>query len=183
MSNRTRLSKFISLILRHRARDFGLQMDSQGFVDYARLRSIVEERSPEKYTDEDWQIVLAGEIDGKKRFELVDGRIRALYGHSRVEAIIYPPVKPPEFLYHGTTPQALPSIRRNGLRPMKRQYVHLSANIERAQSVGGRRTENVIILKIKAREAQQDGLEFFNPEPEHFLARNIPPHWIEFPEV
>jgi len=182
MSNLTRLSKFISLILRHRAKDFGLEMDSQGFVDFDALRILVAQKNTTAYSEEDWQKVLQGELDGKKRFEVRDGRIRALYGHSRVDQVDYTPVEPPELLYHGTTPQAEKSIHREGLRSMKRQYVHLSVNTERAQSVGSRRTEHVSLLVVRAREAYLAGVEFYTPEPEHYLAKSVPPEFIDFPK-
>jgi len=170
------------VILRHRARDFGLGMDSQGFVDYETLRALVASKSTDEYSDEDWQTILRGDLDGKKRYELVDGRIRALYGHSHVDAVTYPSVEPPAILYHGTTPQAERNIRREGLRSMKRQYVHLSENTARALSVGSRRTDEVRLLVVRAQEAARAGIEFHNPEPEHYLAKSIPPQFIDFPK-
>lgn len=182
MSDRRRLSKFLSLILRHRAQDFGLMLDSQGFVDFDAVRDVVSQRSSDEYSEEDWQAVLEGQTDGKKRFEVVDGRIRALYGHSKVSPVEYPPIKPPKILYHGTNAHALKSIRRQGLQAMKRQYVHLSTTVERAIKVGSRRTEQVILLKIRASEAHREGISFYNPEPEHFLAKTIPVDFIDFPD-
>jgi len=126
--------------------------------------------------------VLDGQTDGKKRFEVTGERIRALYGHSKVRPIEYPPVEPPPILYHGTHPQALKPIRSQGLQSMKRQYVHLSKTIDRAIKVGSRRTEQVILLKIRASDAYHSGISFYNPEPEHFLAKNIPVDFIEFPD-
>jgi len=182
VDNATHLSKFVSLILRHRAHDFGVALDSEGFTDFEELKRLVAAKSRDTYSDAEWQKILNGDTDGKKRFELKDGRIRALYGHSRVEAVTYPIVEPPEILYHGTTPQAERNIRREGLRSMKRQYVHLSANTERALSVGSRRTEDVVLLVVRAKEAHQAGIEFHNPEPLHYLTKSIPTQFIDFPK-
>ena len=182
MVNRIRLSKFLSVILRHRAQDFGLVLDTQGFADFDALREIVRQRSTDQYSEEDWQAVLSGQTDGKKRFEVMGGRIRALYGHSKVTPIEYQSVEPPKTLYHGTNSRALKSIRRQGLQPMKRQYVHLSTTIERAVKVGSRRTDQVILLKIRSADAHGSGISFYNPEPEHFLAKTIPLDFIDFPE-
>lgn len=74
------------------------------------------------------------------------------------------------------------SIRCQGLQAMKRQYVHLSTTVERAIKVGSRRTEQVILLKIRASEAHREGISFYNPEPEHFLAKTIPVDYIDFPD-
>jgi putative RNA 2'-phosphotransferase len=182
MVDRRRLSKFLSLILRHRAHDFGLALDSEGFTDFDAVREVVNQHLTDLYSEEDWRAVLDGQTDGKMRFEVIGDRIRALYGHSKVRQIEYPPVEPPDILYHGTHPQALDSIRRQGLQSMERQYVHLSRTVERAIKVGGRRTEQVILLKIRASDAHRSGIAFYNPEPEHFLAKAIPADFIEFPE-
>lgn len=182
MTDRRRLSKFLSLVLRHRAQDFGLTLDSQGFTELATLREIVSQQSKEKYSEQDWQAVIDGQLDGKKRFEVINGRIRALYGHSKVSPVEYPSAEPPIILYHGTNPRALKAIRRQGLQPMKRQYVHLSTTIEPAIKVGSRRTEQVILLKIRASEAHRSGISFYNPELEHFLVQSIPPRFIDFPD-
>jgi putative RNA 2'-phosphotransferase len=180
MADRRRLSKFLALILRHRAQDFGLRLDSQGFADFDAVRDVVCQHSKEKYSAEDWQAVLDGQTDGKRRFEMVAGKIRALYGHSKVGPVEYPPVEPPSILYHGTNSKALEAIRRQGLQSMKRQYVHLSRTVERAIKVGSRRTEQVLLLKIRASDAYRSGISFYNPDPEHFLAKAIPPDFIDF---
>jgi len=157
-------------------------LDSQGFADFDVVREVVSQRSKETYSEADWQAVLDGQTDGKKRFEVVNGRIRALYGHSKVRPIEYLAVEPPEILYHGTHPEALKSICQQGLQAMKRQYVHLSTTVGRAIKVGSRCTEQVVLLEIRASEAQSAGIRFYHPEPEHFLAKSIPPSFIDFPE-
>lgn len=183
MTDLTRLSKFVSTILRHRARDFGVELDERGFTDYAALRILVQSRSHDQYTDADWDTIVNKSADGKKRFEVADGRIRALYGHSRVSPILYEPVTPPEVLYHGTTTQAAKAIHREGLRSMKRQYVHLSANTERAMNVAQRRADETVLLVVRAGEAHRSGIEFYCPEAEHYLAKSIPVNFIDFPEA
>ena len=182
MANRVRLSKFLSVILRHRAQDFGLTLNPQGFADFDTIREIVRQRSTDHYSEDDWQAVLNSETDGKKRFEVVGGRIRALYGHSKVTPIEYQPVEPPPVLYHGTNSRALEFIHRQGLRPMKRQFVHLSTTVERAEKVGSRRTEQVILLKVRSAEAHRSGISFYNPEPDHFLAKAILAGFFDFPD-
>lgn len=39
-------------------------------------------------------------------------------------------VEPPEYLYHGTTPEMISSILKGGLLPMRRHCVHLSLDID-----------------------------------------------------
>jgi len=177
--NPVRLSKFLSLALRHRARDFGLAPDAEGFVPLDPLLALIQTRfDPSIERD---NITALVETSEPRRFELRGDLIRATYGHSRV-AIDYPPSTPPEILYHGTRPAAIASIRKNGLRAMKRQYVHLSTTQHRAQEVALRRTSEPVILIVHALDAHAAGIVFHSPEPQHFLARAIAPEFIEFSE-
>ena len=78
----------------------------------------------------------------KVRFEIKDDKIRALYGHS--SSILFNKIqktasKPPDILYHGTSPSAAKNIMSEGLRPMNRQYVHLSTDKNTALQVGKRK--------------------------------------------
>lgn len=180
MPNLTQLSKYLSLALRHRAADFGLTLDENGFADLEPVWALVERRFGEQFTRAHLAQVVAGDTDGKKRFEIVDGRIRALYGHTRVE-VAYPPAAPPETLCHGTSHRALREIHKYGLKPMKRQYVHMSDNPACAQKTGGRHDEIPVILRIRAADAARAGVEFYHPEAEHWLAKTVPPEFIEFP--
>lgn len=178
--NPVHLSKFMSLVLRHRARDFGLALDAEGFVALADLEAVVRERMGASRED----ILSVVENTQPQRFEIRGEMIRATYGHSRKNSeVTYPPIEPPEILYHGTNAHALESIRRNGLRAMQRQYVHLSTTVERAMQVATRRTHSPILLKIHARDAYAAGIVFHSPEAKHFLAKEISTEYIEFPKV
>ena len=110
----------------------------------------------------------------KKRHEIVGDKIRALYGHTLPQIIKKEPGIPPTILYHGTTHQALPQILQSGLKPMQRQYVHLSVDIETATSVGKRRDSNPIILKINADAAQKAGIQFFIGNEKVWLCKEMP---------
>jgi putative RNA 2'-phosphotransferase len=180
MANLKRLSKFLAVILRHRAGDFGLTLDQDGFTDLESVLIMIEKRYPGQYSAEDLLAVVQGHEHGKKRYEIRDGRIRALFGHSDVTPVTYPPVEPPEILYHGTTPEALESIRASGLKAMSSQYVHLGTSTERATRVAARHTGTPVILRIRAGNAHCAGIVFYSPESEHYLARTVPPKFIGF---
>ena len=178
-----RLSKFMSLVLRHRAQAFGLVPDAEGFVPLEALVAIVEKNSSLRAGRA--EILTVVEHSQPQRFELRGELIRATYGHSlKSEAPIrYPVVIPPPTLFHGTHPQAIPNIRASGLRAMQRQYVHLSTTLERAREVARRQTKTPAILIIRAQAAHAAGIVFHSPEPKHYLARAIPPEFILFPET
>lgn len=182
MTDRKRLSKFLSLMLRHQPAKFDLQLDEQGFVALETVWQRVQTHFNGDVTLEDvLEVATQPSADGKQRFEVVGNRIRARYGHSAVTTITYPPAEPPEFLYHGTTPAALEAIRREGLKPQHRQYVHLSLDPSWAATVGQRRAKTPVVLRIRAGAMYAAGHEFHHPEPKHYLTASVPVAFIEFP--
>jgi putative RNA 2'-phosphotransferase len=181
MKNLEKLSKFLALVLRHEPLEFGVQLDDEGFTDVDYLWLVIQEKYGDRYTWDDLETVVAGDADGKKRYELRDKRIRAMYGHNRTVNITYEPATPPEILYHGTNKQALAGIRKDGLQALGRQYVHLTTNTARAEKVAARRGEKIILLTIRASEAHQAGIVFHHAETEHYLAKHIPAAYIDIP--
>jgi putative RNA 2'-phosphotransferase len=125
------------------------------------------------------------ETSNKQRFELKEDQIRARYGHSQAARPSYQAVEPPVILYHGTPRRNLPLIRRSGLKPMSRQYVHLSARPEMAYQVGRRRDDQPVILTVRAGAAHAAGIVFGTPsggQDEVYLVEALPPEFIDFPE-
>lgn len=172
------LSRFMALILRHRADQFGVELDDQGYASIEDLiRAIRSSPRWRRVTRED--ILEVVRQQEKRRFEINRERIRALYGHSLPQRITYPEVDPPDYLYHGTGPASLNRIRVEGLLPMERQYVHLSVTPQDAYEVGRRRSRHPVILRIRAREAQQAGTRFYRPEGHIYLAKRVPRQFIE----
>lgn len=115
----------------------------------------------------------------KKRHELENGKIRAAYGHSIAGRIHKEPAVPPNSLYHGTSPDVLINIQKNGLLPMHRQYVHLSADKATARSVGLRKHNRPILLEIKAKDAMEKGaVAFYRGNEQVWLSDSIPSEFI-----
>jgi len=113
----------------------------------------------------------------KRRFEIKDDKIRALYGHS-VLKISYKESEPPEFLYHGTSRKNVNRILKEGLKPMKRKYVHLSLSREEALEVGKRHDRNPQILLILSKKAYERGIKFYKAG-DIYLTEHIPPEFIK----
>jgi len=177
MADLKRLSKFLSYILRHNPDEFGLRLDEEGFADFEAVWTQVEARFGGRYRRGDIERMLHSD-GGRQRYQVRDGRIRAMYGHS-VIPVVYPPVIPPEILYHGTVSGVLDAIKREGLTAQARQYVHLSTETDRAADVAGRHGKP-IILRIRALEAYHNGLVFHNPEAQHNHGHVILPDYREF---
>jgi putative RNA 2'-phosphotransferase len=123
-------------------------------------------------------IVDEGSGDGSRRFELEGSRIRARYGHSLAQLIHYDPCTPPPVLYHGASRDRLPSIHQEGLKPMERQYVHLSLERKTAIRIGARHDERPIVLTINAGDAHAAGVEFYQADAAIYLAKFIPPAFL-----
>lgn len=175
--NYTELSKEISYALRHAPEKYGLTLDSQGWVDVGNLIAALKKK--ERYhslTKQD--IIEMMQASEKKRFEIKDNNIRALYGHTVEVRIEKEAVKPPDILYHGTAHRFLDNIFEQGLISKGRQYVHLSQDKETATAVGRRRDPNPVILSIDAKTAWKDGVKFYHGNETVWLADSIPPKYI-----
>lgn len=174
-----RLSKFLALLLRHRPAKFPLKLDEQGYASLDEVMAILHGLPNFRWANRA-DVAAVVNTAGRRRYEIVGDRIRALYGHSALRPT-YEPVVPPAVLYHGTAPEAAVLIRREGLHPMDRGYVHLSATPELARSTGLRHTASPVILRIRAAEAHAAGIPFYHPIPEIYLSEAIPPEFIETP--
>jgi len=176
-----KLSKFLALILRHQPERFGLALDGEGWASLSEVMEILHALPNLRWATraDVMAVVEGGAGDDKRRFEVEGERIRARYGHSMARPIRYEPCIPPPFLYHGTSPEALETIRREGLKPMERQYVHLSPDRETALRVGVRHNDEPVVLTIRAAEAHAAGIQFYQADEAVYLARYVPPEYVE----
>lgn len=177
---RTRISKFLSLVLRHQPEAVGVELDGAGWVDVERLLEACAAHGRPIAREALDEIV---STSPKRRFAFSeDGqRIRASQGHSVDVELGYEPSSPPAQLFHGTVARFLPAIRENGLARMARHHVHLSADRETASAVGQRRGKPVVLV-IDAGRMARDGHEFFLSANGVWLTESVPPGYIEFPE-
>ena len=143
---RTQISTFLSGALRHFPDDVGLELDAAGWTG---LETVVD-RTSKKYGVDREAIIGIIHTDPKGRFEVDDDRVRAAYGHSVAVDLDAGGTPVPETLYHGTSPDALAAITREGLKPMGRQHVHLSQSVEDADAVGSRHAADPVILAVDA---------------------------------
>lgn len=167
----TTLSKKMSLALRHRPEKFGVQLDDEGWTPLNSFLGKME------MSTEDLSIII--DNSDKQRFEIKDGKIRAYYGHSMKTQINRKAVEPPEFLYHGTSPAAINSIRKSGIKSMSRQHVHLSADRSTAVKVGKRKHQWPLVLKVHAAEANKKGIKFYHGNEDIWMSDDIPFEFVE----
>ena len=174
----TKISKAVSYALRHRPDEFGLKLDAEGWVDIKDLTKAVSKNLHFAIGREDIEEIIS--LSEKKRFEILGDRIRATYGHSFDSKIEFQPVEPPEFLYHGTSPRAWEAIEQEGLKPMNRQYVHLSSDKATAEKVALRHDKKqVIILTVNSGQMHKDGYKFFHSANDGtWMCESVPAKYI-----
>jgi putative RNA 2'-phosphotransferase len=176
---RKEISKFLALVLRHRAAQYGIEVqDGTGYADLDEVEALLVKRFRLRVSRKQLLDLAGSSPDGKIRFQIEGRRIRALYGHSQV-TVRYEPATPPEYLYHGTSRNAKTSILDEGLLSMGRRYVHLASNPDYALSVAGRHCRTPAVFRIRAAAAAAAGLEFHCPDGVHWLAASVPPEWLE----
>jgi len=168
-----RISKLLSLMLRHRPEEFGLNMDPYGFILLDEVIRAVQERYPE-VVEEDIRTLVEG--SEQRRFEIGEKGIRALYGHSFFVEMDGEPMDPPEYLYMGCLSQDIRRFRTEGIMPVDRFYVHLSVERETAEE-RSKQADGPCVVQILARRAQEKGVQFFS-RGNVALTRGIPPEFV-----
>ncbi|MBK9387823.1 MAG: RNA 2'-phosphotransferase [Planctomycetes bacterium] len=167
----TRISRRLSWLLRHGARETGLAMDAAGWVAVEEvLRFLALEPAALR------QVV---EQDEKSCLQWVGDRLRACQGHSTAGTPVtagaleqsWQPYEGPGPLWHGTSLAALPQIARDGLRPMERTHVHLAAATE---SKVGKRAQVDVLLRVDLSRLYAHGLRVFASPNGVLLVRCVP---------
>lgn len=176
--DRIKLSKTLSHALRHAPWLYELELDDQGWTSIDEVLAALRERSEWSDVSVNDLIELNDQAE-KRRFEIEAGKMRALYGHSIPQKLKKISAEPPIVLFHGTSPKFLAKIRSDGLKPMRRQYVHLSVDEETAVEVGKRKAGQPVILRVQAMLAHQNGVSFYIGNDKVWLADAVPPEFIE----
>lgn len=173
-----KISKFLSLVLRHKPEEIGLKLNEAGWVPVAELMAACRENGFEFTVEELRSLVANSE---KKRFSFSEDEllIRANQGHSVEVELGYQPAKPPETLFHGTAERFLASIKAQGLLKGNRHHVHLSADLETAIKVGQRHGKPVV-LRVNSEKMQQDGLIFYLSTNGVWLTEHVPVPYLVF---
>jgi len=148
-----RLSKSMAYQLRHSNPANGLLIDREGFAKIDELALALKVEPSQLYA--------VAEHPSEPRFEVRDGRIRALYGHS-IDVVVDVAIRvgEPAFLFHGSSWAALDAILRAGLTPMQRRMVHLTNDAREALAVGERKGAPVVLTidQSSAEEPVAEGI-------------------------
>lgn len=184
--NKEQFSKYLSYILRHNPGQLGLVLGRDGYVSTEKLIDAMNNSSVCKYTVELLDLKKIVESDEKQRYSFLGDAdssylyIRANQGHSVKDVKMnYQVVKPPSVLYHGTSVENSELILDScEIKPMSRQFVHLSQNIDTAIKVGKRHGKPVV-FKIDTEKAYNDGVKFYLTENNIYLVESISTKYLE----
>jgi putative RNA 2'-phosphotransferase len=176
--NSVEISKAISHALRHNPSKYGLILDEEGFVPLDVLVHGLRIAKKQWHDLDGNDILNAISSSDKRRHEIVNGKIRALYGHSCETKISKTAACPPDILFHATSHNVIKNILENGLLPMDRHYVHLSCDIPTAMKVGKRRDRDPVLLQIDSKMAHSEGILFYQGNDSIWMSEYIHPQYI-----
>jgi len=163
------LSKRCSYMLRHGAAENGLIMRSDGFIP---VRDILAHKTFRGFSKEDVEVCV--EHNTKKRFLLSEEGgellIRAQQGHTKrvgeidQRALTTPLTGKncPSMAVHGTFSKNIDSIKKQGLKTMGRDHIHMATGLPGNKGViSGCREGTSVFLHIDVKRAIVSGIEFF----------------------
>lgn len=178
MKDYVKLSKFLSFVLRHKPEEIGIKLDSHGWANVSEILQGM------KISMEDLEFIV--ENNNKKRYSFNDdkSKIRANQGHSsslHIDLGLKEKI-PPVVLFHGTKRQFLDKILKQGLKPMRRDHVHLSDNVQTAKIVADRRKGESVLLQVDAARMVKDGQKFYLSENNVWLTKKVHPKYLSVME-
>lgn len=176
-----RLSRFLSLVLRHDPGCIGLTLNKQGWVEVSDLIANASRCGTDISMS---KLIECVETNDKKRFAFNEDktRIRASQGHSVDIDLGLPPRIPPHTLYHGTTVRFVDRIKNEGLTSQRRRHVHLSKDKATATAVGLRHGDPAV-LPVRAGEYHKAGGIFYLSENGVWLTNNVPSKYIDWNRI
>ena len=172
----TKIGRYLSLILRHKPEQAGIELDRYGWAKVDELIKGVSKKYP---LDMDTLEKIVA-TDEKQRYSFNEDYtlIRANQGHSIPVDVELKRVDPPEYLYHGTATKYMGLIEHDGLISKSRLYVHLSGDIDTAMTVGKRHGKPVI-YRVNSGKMSRDGFIFFRSVNGVWLTERVPVEYLE----
>lgn len=170
------------VLLRHRAEQHGLQLDSHGWTDLEHLLAVMNYRLAVRTG---WRELTAASfselmVEQWDRIEVHGRRVRARYGHSQPGVQAGVVASPPDQLLHGTSVELLSTIRCHGLSPQSRCDLHLTSDLSyaarvAANSAGG---DAGLVLVVEAERCCQQGQVFRQANRHVWLTSAIAPRHL-----
>jgi len=179
--NEKQLSKFLSLVLRHKPETIGILLDQSGWTD---VETLIQKSNSFGVSLDISMLKYIVMSDNKKRYSFNEkgDKIRASQGHSIALELGYKAQNPPEILYHGTSVKSVESILNTGIEKRSRSHVHLSYDIQTAINVGSRHGKPAVFL-VQAKRMFMYKFEFFLSDNGVWLTNYVPAEFIKLIEI
>jgi len=178
----TKLSVYISYLLRHQPESICLAMDTHGWVSVAELIEKINKAGRYRITESILAEIVRTDNKGRFRFSEDGTKIKACQGHSI--SWVEPELtlgQPPEYLYHGTTEENWQKIRESGaIHKMSRHAVHMQAEEVKAWQSAKRWHRTPVVLKIDAAAMHTDGIKFGVSDNGVWCADCVPIIYIKY---
>ena len=170
------ISKYMSLILRHKPETIGISLDEHG---WANVDELIEGIAKTHQFDMDMLEEIV-RTDEKQRYSFNEDKtkIRANQGHSVQVDVELEETEPPEELWHGTREKFVAAIDEQGLIPKSRLYVHLSKDAETAKKVGSRHGRPVLYI-VSSGQMHRDGFKFYLSKNGVWLTKKVPVKYLK----
>jgi len=182
--NVNKLSRLVVAALRHHPEILEIQLDSAGYCSKMELRKALNNKGYEISMD-DLEAIINNERFG---IDKTGQKVRVDYGNSlgmRLEDMYEYADVPPEILYHGTSADALESIKQKGVLRFAQNGKKARDHIFLTEWSGiaikkGARYGRGVALPIMAREMQEKGFLFYHVKNDIWLTDHIPPEYIDY---
>lgn len=173
-----KLSKFLSLVLRHQPETIDLSLDEGG---WAKVEELIQKSRLQQLELDFEKLSYIVESNDKQRFSFSPDhkKIRANQGHSIPVNLGLMAQEPPSLLFHGTATRNVEAIQQKGLIKGARHHVHLSTERETAIKVGMRYGKPVV-LQVNAGAMYREGFAFYCSENGVWLTDHVPTQYIAF---
>ena len=171
-----KISRILSLVLRHDPKSIGLTLDEDGWavlddlvaglkkdgkkVDRALVETVVANSDLQRFTISE---------DGLK--------IRANEGHSVEVKLELEEKAPPTWLFHGTSLAALHKIEGEGLLRKERDYVHIWSDQASARKAAQRKGKPVVV-EVASRMMEKHGHVFYQADNGVWMTDHVPPDYL-----
>jgi putative RNA 2'-phosphotransferase len=169
-------------MLRHRPALGGLALDERGSAPIEEVRLAADRAMPFPVERRDIEALCEPPTDPrqKQRFVREGDFVRAGHGHS-VPISDYTVTTPAARLFHATPRITVPAIRRDGLRSMKRDKVHLATDVDITHEAARRRSREVVVIEVRVSAALEAGVQFYeSADPRVVLSDDVPATYLIF---
>jgi putative RNA 2'-phosphotransferase len=174
-----RITRSLAYMLRHQPEEFDLRVDQYGWADLGEVVHALTEKLGEPIEAADVQAAV--DSGDRRRYEVREDKVRALYGHS-IPIEPGEPSEPPEAVYVGVSRPDAERARRHGLRSGRRRFLHLAASEEDAVEMGRRLGREYAVVTVRAREASAAGIHFYD-RYSLWLSDPVPTEFLDVGEV